>query len=191
MFRKIFLILLLCTLVNSCSFLNNSTREAKLDLKRVDAIYYTEQSDYFFASYQKLAFPDTTFVIKEYEDSFVLPKDKSLNIIYENIDPYKTFIFAKIQESSILFKGLDPYKTVDIYFEKLCDTYIVAHPTLTNVFVNPKLQYEQIIWTPRFEGTWQVTIGTEDRGCKPVNKVFIQKARTKEYEQMIDRLKLK
>ncbi len=129
--------------------------------------------------------PDQTVTFTSVGEKFDVKNGQEVNIIYDGIDPEETYI---VYESTFDGYSLElAYRSdpVSIFFEKLCQIKIVANPALTQVVIPKELRYEQIIWTPRADGTWEVRIGTTQRGCKSSALRELQKLRDKGYEKSV------
>ncbi len=134
------------------------------------------------AGYEPAGAPDTVLTFAEVGEKYSVLKGQTVNFIYDGIDPESTFI---IYESTLDGYNIElAYKTdpVVINFTKLCQIFIVASPSFTNVIVPENLRYEQVIWTPREDGSWEVRIGTVERGCQSTALQNLQKLRNKQYE---------
>jgi len=69
-----------------------------------------------------------------------------------------------------------------INFDCMCKTFIVLSPKTTDVNFDDRLRYEQIVWTPRKDRTWEVRIGNVRRGCRSEALEELPDLRTREYE---------
>lgn len=92
-------------------------------------------------------------------------------------------------------RGLGYYVILEPRFEKkslefrhMCKAYIVDDPSVVDVTVDTVLRYEQIIWTPRADGKWEVRIGTTARRCQSAPLVKLQELRrtTPGYEEGVE-----
>jgi len=110
---------------------------------------------------------------------------KTANFIYEGIDPDDTYIMYESYGNGYNLTLRKKDDRVGVKFEKLCQLFIVGNPSLTNVRIPDELKYEQIIWTPRTDGTWELRIGTTERGCKSKSLDELQKMRNKHYENSL------
>lgn len=130
--------------------------------------------------------PDTVLTVTSTDEKFFLRNGQDANFIYSGkINPEDVYW---VYEQTIDGYNLSlKYKTevVDIQFERLCQNFIVASPGLTNVKYPKSMRYEQIIWTPREDGYWEVRMGTTERGCKSKALQDLQKIRNKDYDKAV------
>lgn len=129
--------------------------------------------------------PDKVITFTGVGEKYEVQRGQDVNIIYEGINPEETYI---IFESTFDGYTLElAYRDEPVYlsFERLCQIAIVASPALTTIDLPKTLRYEQIIWTPRKDGTWEVRIGTTERGCKSKALNELQQLRTGEYEKNV------
>lgn len=68
-------------------------------------------------------------------------------------------------------------------FDCMCKTFVVQSPRMADVAIDPTIRYEQLIWTPRKDGTWEARIGTDQRGCKSPALDGLNALRTSVYER--------
>lgn len=126
--------------------------------------------------------PDTVLTFSEIGQKYEIKKGQSVNFIYEGINPEETYIIYESTWDGYTLELAYRSDKLNIAFSRMCQTYIVASPELTTVQVPKNLKYEQIVWTPRSDGTWEVRIGTVERGCQSKALQELQKLRTKDYE---------
>jgi hypothetical protein len=112
---------------------------------------------------------------------------ETVNFIYDGIDPELTYIRYESTDDGYNLELANRNDPVVVRFWTLCQNYVVATPSLTNIDIAPNLNLEQIIWTPRADGTWEVRIGTVERGCKSQALQDLQKLRSREYEKNLPR----
>ncbi len=112
---------------------------------------------------------------------------QTVNFIYDGINPEQTYIKYESTDDGYNLELANRNDPVVVRFWNLCQNYVVASPSLTNIDIAPNLNLEQIVWTPRADGTWEVRIGTVERGCKSQALQELQKLRTKEYEKNLPR----
>lgn len=137
------------------------------------------------AGYEESAKSDAVVTFSEIGQKYKITRGQTVNFIYDGIDPESTFI---VYESTLDGYSIKlAYKTDQILvnFSKLCQVFIVASPTFTNVYVPENLRYEQIVWTPREDGSWEVRIGTVERGCQSRALQNLQKLRSGNYEKSV------
>ncbi len=107
---------------------------------------------------------------------------KTANFIYEGVDPDDTYIMYESYGDGYNLTLRKKDDRVGVKFEKLCQLFIVGNPSLTSIRIPDNLKYEQIIWTPRIDGTWELRIGTTERGCKSKSLNDLIRVRDKNYE---------
>ena len=128
--------------------------------------------------------PDTTLVFTSVGQTYNVGFGKEVNLVYEGgINPDDTYLVYESTLDGYTLQLKNRTDEVEVKLERLCQYYIVASPNFTTIKVNPSLKYEQIIWTPRPDGTWEVRIGATERGCKSKALQELQKVRTKDYEK--------
>jgi hypothetical protein len=125
---------------------------------------------------------DTIITFSEVGQVIELKNGQSANFIYDGINPEETYIkYVQTLDGYTLELAYRDQKE-SLEFSFLCQTYVVANPMLTSVQVPDNLKYEQIIWTPRSDGTWEVRLGSTERGCASKALDQLNKLRTKDYE---------
>jgi hypothetical protein len=137
------------------------------------------------AGFSEASNPDVIITFKEFGVPQFVENGKTANFIYEGIDPDDTYIMYESYGNgyNLTLRKID--ERVAIKFEKLCQLFIVGNPSLTSIRIPENLRYEQIIWTPRTDGTWELRIGTTERGCKSKSLDELQKMRNKNYENSV------
>ncbi len=108
-----------------------------------------------------------------------------VNIEYKDVNTNKTYIAYESTEEGYWLELSSLMEQKVINFSKRCQSYIVASPATTTVRVDDQVRYEQIIWTPRADNSWEVRLGTVEQGCKSDALEAIQKVRTREYQQNV------
>lgn len=186
-----FVLVLVALLLNGCGLFVKDESKIKLELNIINSIYYNDKADFYFTGYQLLAFPDTTFNVENYGDEFFLPAGKTMNVKYIKTSPYQTFLLSEISPNGIFFRAINPIERIKIKFDKICQSFVIAHPSLTDIEIDKTLRLEQIKITPRHDGSYQITIGDKGRGCEELMKSEKNILRSKEYEMMINRYKIK
>mgnify|MGYP005854188835 CR=1 FL=1 len=118
------------------------------------------------AGFSETSTPDIIITFKEFGVPQFIENGKTANFIYEGIDPDDTYIMYESYGNgyNLTLRKID--ERVAVKFEKLCQLFIVGNPSLTSIRIPENLKYEQIIWTPRIDGTWELRIGSTERGCK-------------------------
>lgn len=107
---------------------------------------------------------------------------ETINIIYDGVNTSKTYIAYQSFEGGYWIELSSLLEQKVIIFSKRCQSYIVASPATTTIRFDDVVRYEQIVWTPRVDNSWEVRIGTTQQGCKSAALDAIRKLRTKEYE---------
>jgi hypothetical protein len=132
--------------------------------------------------------PDTIIYVSEVGQQFEVKTGQEVNFIYgEDVDPEETYFAYESTYDGYILTLKEKNEPVEIEFKRMCQIFIVAGPDLTSVKVPENLRYEQIIWTPRQDGTWEVRIGTTERGCKSKALHELKKLRTQQYEKSLPR----
>lgn len=129
--------------------------------------------------------PSQTLTFSKIGEKFSVKYGEVVNIIYDGVDPEDTFIMyeSTMNGYDLILKPKN--ETHLINFTYLCQQFVVLNPDRTLVAVPGNLRYEQVIWTPRSDGTWEVRLGSTDRGCKSPALNDLNKLRTKEYQNSI------
>jgi hypothetical protein len=114
---------------------------------------------------------------------------ETVNIIYDGIEPEETYIHYTSTYDGYIIKLASKNDPLQLIFDKMCQKYIVASPTLVSLVIPNELRYEQVVWTPRSDGYWEVRIGTTQRGCKSedLNNLMDIRAKDKNYNKNLPR----
>jgi hypothetical protein len=132
--------------------------------------------------------PDTVLYVSEIRQQFEVKNGQEVNFIYEEgIEPEETYFTYESTFDGYVLELHERSEQVDVEFKRMCQIFIVANPNLTSVKIPKSLRYEQIIWTPREDGTWEVRIGTTERGCKSKALKDLRKLRDSNYEKLVPR----
>ena len=110
---------------------------------------------------------------------------ETVNIKYEGVDPNLVYISYESFEDGYYLELSSIIEQKVVNFGKRCQSFIVASPATTTIRVAETVRYEQLIWTPREDNSWEVRIGTVEQGCKSVALDAIKKLRTREYETAV------
>lgn len=137
------------------------------------------------AGYTAETNPDTVMTFGRYGERVFVENGKVVNFIYDGVDPDKSYVMYESWDTGYYLTLVKKDEWVDAKFNKLCQIFIVGNPSLTRVNVPETMRYEQIIWTPRNDGTWELRIGTTERGCKSKSLDELQKMRGKGYENSV------
>lgn len=126
-----------------------------------------------------------------YGQKFTVNTGQNVNLIYEGIDPDGSYLMYESIDGGYTIQLAKLEEPVSINFTRMCQTYIVANPKATTIELSPDLKYEQIIWTPRADGTWEVRVGSVNRGCKSEALDRLNSLRTKDYNNSVQKIKIK
>lgn len=129
--------------------------------------------------------PDITITFGSYNDKQFVKTGTVVNFIYEGIDPENSYILYESTDDGYYLTLIKNNESATINFSRLCQTYIVASPQMTNITIDNNIRFEQIIWTPRAEGNWEVRIGSTARGCKSEALERLNKLRNSQYEKKV------
>jgi hypothetical protein len=116
-----------------------------------------------------------------------LKNGETVNLLYEGIDPEAAYLRyeSTMDGYTLELAPRDQYMMVN--FERLCQKFIIDNPANAAVFVAEDLRYEQVVWTPRDDGLWEVRIGSTNRGCESEALDKLNKLRSTEYERNLPR----
>ncbi len=129
--------------------------------------------------------PNRVLTFQKIDEEYEVKNGEVVNVIYDGINPEETYIVYESTFDGYTLRLAYRNDPVNIEFKKLCQIYIVASPELTKMKIPRSLRYEQVIWTPRKDGTWEVRIGTTERGCKSQALRELQELRNQKYENSI------
>ncbi len=110
---------------------------------------------------------------------------ETVNIRYEGVNPDKVYIAYQSFEDGYYLELSSLMEQKVVTFAKRCQSFIVASPATTTIRVDDVCRYEQLVWTPREDNSWEVRIGTVAQGCKSAALDAIDKLRTREYETAV------
>jgi hypothetical protein len=108
------------------------------------------------------------------------------NIVYDkSIDTNNVYILFEQAENGYFLELMDIKQKKSLELNRICKTFTIANPYLASIDIADHLRYEQVIWTPRPDGQWEVRIGTTGgrTKCKSPALNWLNKARTPEYER--------
>ncbi|MFC2131320.1 hypothetical protein ACFLSQ_07785 [Bacteroidota bacterium] len=129
--------------------------------------------------------PDAVLTFSNVGERMFVENGKTVNFIYDGVDPDETYIMYESWENGYYLTLVRKDEKVNVVFNKMCQIYIVGNPSLTRIRIPENLKYEQVIWTPRHDGTWELRVGTTQRGCKSKSLDDLQKMRNKGYENKV------
>ncbi len=132
-----------------------------------------------------------TVTFREIGEKGSIKKGESVNFVYQRMDPKGTYLMCSSNDEGYDITLMKLDQPLDITFTRLCQSYIVATPQLTTINLAKDVRFEQIIWTPRPEGTWEVRLGNTDRGCKAGSNERLENQRTDEYNNKLMETKMK
>jgi len=130
--------------------------------------------------------PDRIITFRSLNEKFEIKAGETVNIVYDGVNPEDTYLRYEPTDNGYLMQLASVYEPVNVVFRQVCELFIVANPAMTSVIVADNLRFEQIVWTPRADGSWEVRIGTTgDRNCRSQALDYLQKLRTNDYERNI------
>lgn len=106
---------------------------------------------------------------------------ESVNVTYENVDVPNSFISYRSVEDGYFLTLQKLSDKTPVKFNKLCESFIVRHPSKTLIMIDEKLKYEQVIWTPLENGQWEVRVGTVQQSCPSPALKDLDKLRSPDY----------
>lgn len=174
-----------CVNVYRDDYYDDENEDYSSDIQITRTVFIPSDASGPVAGYTPVESPDTVVTFSEIGERIFVQNGTTVNFIYDGIDPDETYIKYESWDNGYYLQIMDKNQRVDVHFVKICQLFIVQNPSLTIVDVPRKLRYEQIIWTPRKDGTWEVRIGATERGCKSKSLNNLQKLRTKEYNRNI------
>ena len=163
----------------------------KEDYKQQQSIKVPEDGTTPVVGFMPVENPTRTITLNKIGDKIRVKTGESVNFIYEGINPEGTYLLYELTDDGYDLTLTKINQPVDIEFTRMCQIFIVASPELTSIKVNPNVKYEQIVWTPREDGTWEVRIGTTNRGCKSEALDRLERLRNKEYNKRVQETKMK
>jgi len=110
---------------------------------------------------------------------------ETVNIRYEGLNTEKIYISYESTEDGYWLELSSLMEQKVVVFSKRCQSWIVASPATTTIRVEDQVRYEQIIWTPRADNSWEIRIGTVEQGCKSAALEAIKEIRTRDYEKNV------
>ncbi|MFH1050535.1 MAG: hypothetical protein V1779_06340 [bacterium] len=152
------------------------------DIRTSKSVVIPDDGSGPIAGFSEVSNPDVIITFSELGVPQFVENGKTANFIYEGVDPDDTYIMYESYGNGYNLTLRKKDDRVGVKFEKLCQLFIVGNPSLTSIRIPDNLKYEQIIWTPRTDGTWELRIGTTERGCKSKSLDELQKMRNKSYE---------
>ena len=135
--------------------------------------------------------PSQTITFKGYGEKVNVKTGETVNFVYDGIDPDQSYVMYESTDDGYTLTLAKLNQQVEVEFTRLCQTYVVASYKTTNVNLADDVKYEQIVWTPREDGTWEVRIGTTSRGCKSEALDRLNRLRNREYEANVKKTKMK
>ena len=187
---KIILVLLTALAIWSCQTYRDTERE-NVSTENIkvskSVIVPKDEGAAPIAGFTELPSPGQVVTFNGIGQKVHVKTGETVNFVYDGIVPEKTFIIYESTDNGYNLELAWRNEPIVVHFWQLCQIYVVATPALTNVDIPANLQMEQVIWTPRADGTWEVRIGTIERGCKSKALDDLQKMRNKDYEKNVPR----
>jgi hypothetical protein len=184
--------LITCSCINQYSNERNIELEKEIEssidtyeIKTSKSVYLPDDASGPIAGINLEENPDEIITFKSVGERIFVQNGKTVNFIYDGVDPDETYIMYESWDNGYYLTLIPKDERVNIKFEKLCQIFIVGNPSLTRLWIPDNLKYEQIIWTPRNDGTWELRIGTTERGCKSKSLDQLLKMRNHNYESGI------
>jgi hypothetical protein len=112
---------------------------------------------------------------------------ETVNLIYDGIDPEAAYLRYESTHDGYELELAPRNQFMVVSFETLCQKFIVDHPANAAVNITDDLRYEQVVWTPRSDGLWEVRIGSTSRGCQSEALDGLNKLRSAQYEKTVPR----
>lgn len=134
---------------------------------------------------EKAKSPTTTLTFTKVGQREFVKTGEAVNLLYDGIDAKSTYVKYESAENGYWLEVALTKEPTIVEFSYLCQRFIVANPALTSIGFGNGLRYEQIVWTPRQDGSWEVRIGATERGCKSEALDDINKLRTKDYQKEV------
>lgn len=157
----------------------------KPEINTTQSVVITGDNSYPITSTELAKNPSRTVTLNEIGQKLKVKTGEVVNFIYDGIDPEEIYILYESTDDGYNLELNYKTSPINIIFKRMCHSFIVASPNLTSITVPHELKFEQIIWTPREDGTWEVRIGTMERGCASPALQNLNKLRTKKYENSI------
>jgi hypothetical protein len=110
-----------------------------------------------------------------------------VNLVYDGIDPETSYLRYEATDGGYMLELTQRNEYVTVTFAWICQIFVVDNPANCTVVVPEELRFEQIVWTPRADGLWEVRAGNVNRGCKSEALDSLGKLRTRAYEANIPR----
>jgi hypothetical protein len=108
---------------------------------------------------------------------------QTVNLIYDGIEPESAYLRYESTADGYTLELAPRNQFMVVNFERLCQKFIVDNPGNAAVNIADDLRYEQVVWTPREDGLWEVRIGSTTRGCQSEALDGLNKLRTTDYEK--------
>ncbi len=180
--RIIFTILIIVFAI-SCTSTNNNRSNEQVLVKLPNSVSIPEDGSTPITGEEFVSKENPTITFTQYGEKKFVKTGQEVNFIYEGIDPEESFLLFESTDGGYFLQLVKSDEPTEINFTRMCQTFVVSSPTMTNISIDEKIKFEQIIWTPRKDGTWEVRIGSTNRGCKSEALDRLNKLRTNEYEK--------
>lgn len=112
---------------------------------------------------------------------------ESVALVYDGIDTENSYLRYESTEDGYALTLATRNEFVVLDFKTLCQIYIIDNPANSAVSLPDNLRYEQVVWTPRSDGLWEVRVGSVNRGCRSEALENLEKLRRGEYEKSVPR----
>lgn len=179
---KVYAFLLLLAFVVSCTTGRHTTTVQKT-IELPQSVYIPSDGSTPITGAEFVSKDNPTITFTKYGEKKFVKTGQNVNFIYEGISPENSFLLFESTDDGYYLQLIRNDAPAEIHFDRLCQTFIVADPAMTLITISDDIKYEQIVWTPRKEGNWEVRIGSTTRGCKSEALDRLNKLRTSEYEK--------
>jgi hypothetical protein len=112
---------------------------------------------------------------------------ETVNLLYEGIEPDDAYLRYESTMDGYMLELAPRDQYMIVNFERLCQKFIIDNPANAAITVAEDLRYEQVVWTPRDDGLWEVRIGSTNRGCESEALDKLNKLRSIDYERNLPR----
>ncbi len=164
---------------------NEESEEYYYDIKTSKSAVIPKDGSGPVTGFEPAPNPDKVITFTEVGQRIFVKNGSVVNFIYDGIDPDENYVMYESADGGYYLTLTPKDERIRVHFKKLCQIFVVGRPDLTIIDVPKNLRYEQIVWTPRADGTWELRIGTTQRGCSSEALNELQKMRTKKYERNV------
>ncbi len=174
-----------CVQVYQEDYATDSEAKRDYEIQTAKSVTIPEDGSGPIAGMTEAESPDAIVTFNELGERTFVENGSTVNFIYDGVDPAETYVMYESTKDGYYLTLVKKDERVNVYFKEMCQIFIVGRPDMTTIDVPENLRYEQIIWTPRSDGTWELRIGTTQRGCKSRALNQLQELRTSEYEDNV------